>query len=161
MHHNLETTTAGPPGTYWAPVVAYAGLIFFVSGLSHPEESFPSLLEGVSDKFFHIIEYAVLGALCDRAFRHGAGAWATRYALGWAIMASTGYGVTDELHQALVPDRTFEGLDIIADFVGSTVGAFGWRWMATCKQRCGEPARGGQSTHSTVPRQKEQESRFQ
>ena len=134
MQHTSETIPTGLVVKYWAPVVAYAGLIFFVSGLSHPEESFPSFLEGVSDKLLHTIEYVVLGALCCRAFREGAGAWATRYSLGLAILASTGYGISDELHQALVPDRTLEGVDMLADLLGSSLGAFGWSWMATRSQ---------------------------
>ena len=57
---------------YWVPVALYAGVIFFLSDQSHPEEHLPSfLLKNVSDKVLHAVEYAVLGALCYRAFRWG------------------------------------------------------------------------------------------
>ncbi|MDH4237745.1 MAG: hypothetical protein OEV17_10915, partial [Nitrospira sp.] len=56
---------------YWGPVCGYAGLIFFLSSQSHPEEDLPSFVGLVSDKVLHIIEYAVLGSLCYRALRWG------------------------------------------------------------------------------------------
>ena len=60
---------------YWGPVVGYAGMVFFLSAQSHPEEQLPSfLLEEVSDKVLHAVEYGILALLCYRAFRWAA--WA-------------------------------------------------------------------------------------
>src|SRR6476620_1362368 len=89
---------------YWGPVALYAGLIFYLSSLSHPEQylpSFPFLKLG--DKALHAVEYALLGFLCYRAFRHAAGTWGEHYAVLLAVMAATIYGATDEWHQAFVP----------------------------------------------------------
>ena len=116
------------PGLYWLPVIIYAGLIFYVSSLSHPEEIAPLLLKHLSDKVAHGIEYGLLGVLCYRAFRYAAGAWGMRHALLLASSVSTGYGITDELHQAFVPFREPDGWDVLTDMAGATLGAVAWRW---------------------------------
>ena len=113
---------------YWLPVAAYAGFIFYLSSQSHPEELLPSLVRELSDQVLHLIEYSVLGMLCYRAFRHAAGVWAARYALLLAVLTSSGYGLTDEVHQAFVPFRDASGWDVLMDTIGSAVGAWGWRW---------------------------------
>ncbi|MGH7164032.1 MAG: VanZ family protein [Nitrospiraceae bacterium] len=121
---------SGGRWAYWLPVAAYAGLIFYLSSQSHPEEWLPSLVRELSDQALHLIEYGILGILCHRAFRHAAGAWATRYAVLLAVLASSGYGLTDEVHQAFVPLREASGGDVLMDVIGATVGAWGWRWTA-------------------------------
>ena len=86
---------------YWFPVIAYVTLIFYLSSLSHPEERLPNFLfEQLGDKLLHGIEYAVLAVLCYRAFRWAAGPQAGEYAVMLAIIATSLYGLTDELHQA-------------------------------------------------------------
>lgn len=126
---------------YWLPPVAYAGLIFYLSSLSHPETLVPGLLTGFNDKVIHAGEYGVLGILCYRALRFGAGITA-RSALLLAIGTATLYGCTDELHQAFVPLREADGWDIAADLMGSAIAASGWAWLtglhAASKGRTGE-----------------------
>lgn len=114
-------------GWYWLPVAAYAALIFYLSSQVYPEEYVPSLLADLGDKALHAIEYGVLGILCYRAFRHAAGAWTTRYAVLLAVLASAGYAVTDEVHQAFVPLREADELDVVADTIGAFIASFGWR----------------------------------
>ena len=113
---------------FWLPVCAYAGLIFFLSSLSHPEELAPSVFEFLGDKMLHAIEYGILGVLCYRAFRYAAGPWGARYALGLAIFLATLYGLSDEIHQSFVADRESSGWDLLADFAGAVVATVGWRW---------------------------------
>ena len=43
---------------YWGPVVGYAGLIFYLSAQSHPDEDLPSLFGSLNDKVLHAMEYA-------------------------------------------------------------------------------------------------------
>ena len=75
---------------YWAPVVLYAGTIFFLSAQSHPEEQLPSfLLKGVSDKVLHAVEYGILSLLCYRAFRWAAGPAVARQAVVLAIVTAS------------------------------------------------------------------------
>jgi len=111
---------------YWAPVVGYAGLIFFLSAQSHPEEQLPSfLLKGVSDKVLHAVEYAMLALLCYRAFRWAAGPVVARQAVVLAIVTASVFGLTDEVHQLFVPLREASWQDWLADTVGATLAAVG------------------------------------
>lgn len=65
-----------------------------------------------SDKVIHTGAYAVLSALLTVALGRPI----------TAIAAATGYGLTDELHQALVPGRTPDPFDLLADLAGATLG---------------------------------------
>ena len=112
---------------YWGPVLGYAGLIFYLSAQSHPDEDLPSLFGDVNDKVLHAMEYAGLGGLCYRAFRWGAvGTPATR-ALFFAILTASLYGITDEVHQLFVPLRESSWQDWLADATGSALGAVWYR----------------------------------
>ena len=112
----------------WLPVAAYMALIFYFSSSSHPDEELPKFLfEALGDKLLHMIEFAVLGVLCYRAFRRAAGPFAAGYAVVFAIVTASLYGATDELHQAFVPFRTATWMDWMADTAGGMVGAVGGR----------------------------------
>ena len=117
---------------YWVPVVLYAGTIFYLSDQSHPEEQLPSfLLEEVSDKVLHVVEYAVLGGLCYRAFRLGMSGQVASRALLFAIVTASLYGMTDEAHQLFVPFRESSWQDWLADTVGAVIGAMSWRFLGS------------------------------
>jgi hypothetical protein len=100
----------------WLPVVVWAGLIF---GLS----SIPDLGTGLGGwdlvlrKLAHAAEYAVLGALLQRALGRP---WV-------AFAAGALYAVSDELHQSFVPGREGSALDVALDAVGVAVGVAVWR----------------------------------
>ncbi len=111
---------------YWLPVGLYAGVIFFLSSLSHPEDQLPTfLLQEVSDKILHAVEYGILSLLCYRAFRWAAGPASARHAVLLAIMTASVYGLTDEVHQAFVPLRDASWQDWLADTVGAALAAVG------------------------------------
>ena len=111
---------------YWLPVGLYAGVIFFLSSLSHPEDELPSfLLQEVSDKILHAVEYGILSLFCYRAFRWAAGAAAARHAVLLAVVTASVYGLTDEVHQAFVPLRDASWQDWLADTVGAALAAVG------------------------------------
>ena len=113
---------------YWLPAALYAGLIFFLSAQSHPEETLPSFLfKEVSDKVLHAVEYGILAVLCYRAFRWAAGAAIARQAVVLAILTASVYGITDEVHQAFVPLRESSWQDWLADTIGAAIGAMSWR----------------------------------
>ena len=121
---------------YWGPALGYAGLIFYLSAQSHPDDDLPSLFGAVNDKVLHALEYAALGGLCYRAFRWGTGETLATRTLFLAILTASFYGVTDEVHQLFVPFRESSWQDWLADVTGSVLGAvavhrlFGARWMA-------------------------------
>ena len=116
---------------YWLPVALYAGVIFYLSSQSHPDDDLPSFLfEEVSDKVLHAVEYAGLAALCYRAFRWAAGPSVARQAVVLAIVTASAYGMTDEVHQAFVPFRESGWEDWLADTIGAAIGVLSWRFLA-------------------------------
>jgi VanZ family protein len=117
---------------YWAPVALYAGMIFYLSAQSHPEEQLPSFVfQEVSDKVLHAVEYGILALLCYRAFRWAAGPVAAQQAVLLAIVTASVYGMTDEVHQAFVPFRESGWQDWLADTIGAIIGALSWRFIAS------------------------------
>ncbi len=107
---------------YWGPVCAYAGLIFYLSSLPHPEDNLPSFTQLFSDKFLHLVEYAVLGGLCYRALRWGSNDWLRQWAGPLALLLTSLYGLSDEVHQSFVPFRDSSWLDWVADSIGGILG---------------------------------------
>jgi VanZ family protein len=91
-------------------------LVFAVSHL--PQDSFPALDLGSSDKILHAIEYFPLGLLWTQIIR---GSVRRRFLLGW--LGASLFGLTDEIHQAFVAGRHPDGLDWVADTVGAGIGA--------------------------------------
>ena len=96
-------------------------LIFVVSSF---EVSVPGVQRlPFRDKALHFVEYGVLGWLSARAAASSwprASAWRT---FVFAVFVSTLWGLSDEIHQALVPGRSSELGDVLADFLGSVAGA--------------------------------------
>jgi hypothetical protein len=96
--------------TRWLPAIAWAALIFALSGI-------PTLGTGlgfwdlVLRKLAHAAEYAILAALLLRALE------ATP---AWAL--SVVYAASDELHQHFVPGRAGRPLDVAIDAAGALAG---------------------------------------
>ena len=78
------------------------------------------------DKAIHFVEYGVLGFLCAAAATRSWPSFAKWRTLSFAVFVSTLWGLSDEIHQALVPGRSSELADLFADFVGSIAGAGVW-----------------------------------
>ena len=114
---------------YWAPVLIYAAIIFYLSSL--PSVWLP--MEGEIQRFdperlaFHIVEYSILGYLLLRAlvntdsFRSNGFTYVQILLL--AVFLGSLYGMTDELHQHFVPNRTPSLVDWFGDTLGSLVGS--------------------------------------
>jgi len=100
------------------PVLAYMAMLFALSSLS----TLPSPPAGFSFYDIHTAAYAGLGALTARATAGGVRSVSMRAMLTAVVIASC-YGVFDEYHQMFVPGRTFDRLDMLADAIGSVVGA--------------------------------------
>ncbi len=96
--------------TRWLPAIAWAALIFALSGI-------PTLGTGlgfwdvVLRKIAHATEYAILAALLLRAVRE---------VPAWALAVV--YAISDELHQHWVPGRAGQPLDVAIDATGALVG---------------------------------------
>ena len=102
--------------TAWIALLAYMALLTF---LPH-QSSLPTVADWLphQDKVQHFLAYALLGALAHRALP-GTGIGRL---LGAMLLAGL-FGVSDELHQALVPGRDPSALDWLADALGSATGA--------------------------------------
>ena len=109
----------------WFPVAAYMAAIFAISSIPNP----PDLPSAVGDKGGHAVLYFGLGALLVRALARG---WSRRFTIGTAFTAvlySTLYGITDEIHQAFVPPRQPDVRDIVVDGLGAAAAALLlWAW---------------------------------
>lgn len=100
-------------------------MLFFFSSLS----TVPAPPGDLSDKHVHFAAYAGLAAVTLRAVAKGTWQRITWGAVGAAIVISTLYGISDEYHQLFVPGRSFDRLDMVADFIGSVLGGAGvWAW---------------------------------
>ncbi len=111
----------------WLLVVAYAGIIFYLSTQSNP---LPGLTARVWDKLLHLTEYGGLGLCLGIAL---ASRLEGRELLGWVALIGLLYGASDELHQSFVPGRDAELGDVVADGIGSGLGALfalaATRWL--------------------------------
>jgi hypothetical protein len=99
----------------WGPVALQMVLIFAASSI--PE--LRNLPGGMSDKSGHGIGYAILGAVLIRALAGGRLTGVTWRRAGLTVLLATLYGVTDEFHQAFVPGRAPDWLDVLADCFGA------------------------------------------
>ena len=108
--------------TYWLPVFLYAALIFYISSIAAPELP----ITGIDISLIHIPEFFILSYLLFRAF--STKNMNRSYMFILAILISTIYGVTDEIHQLFVPGRDFSIFDILFNFIGSSLILFKlWR----------------------------------
>ena len=103
----------------WGPAIALMALIFYLS--SHPAPEFLSTDKiDFEDKLYHVLAYWVLGGLCLRGFFWN-GKVSLRAGLAGAALLSALYGVSDEIHQAFVPERSSDFLDWAADAIGAAM----------------------------------------
>lgn len=123
---------ATPRGRRWAAVAAWMALIFVMSAQPQSGEQSGALLRMIAAvlrleptpeqamhwhhllrKGAHFTEYGVLASLTAWALPAGRCRWLA----AWAI--ATGYAATDELHQALVPNRGPAVTDVAIDSAGA------------------------------------------
>lgn len=115
-------TRRGQVALAWTPALLYMGVIWALSSMATLPVSVSRFPLG--DKGVHFVEYTLLGFLLAHAtFR----TWPTHHPLrtaSLAIFVTCLWGFVDEVHQAMVPGRASEALDLVADFSGATVGVF-------------------------------------
>jgi VanZ family protein len=108
---------------YWAPIIIYCLLIFLQSSYPSLEQT-PNL--PYMDKILHGGAYALLGFLFYRALRLMPIGNSTWLLIFISSVLSTLYGVSDEIHQHFVISREADIMDVVADLLGSIIGA----WVA-------------------------------
>ena len=105
------------PGRRWLRqlslvlALGWMGTLFFLS--HQPRLNTPALFSG-QDKLIHALAYGLLGVLllAAQSARNGRYSWRQ---IGASIGIASLYGLSDELHQALVPGRSPELGDWLAD----------------------------------------------
>jgi VanZ family protein len=101
-------------------------LLFVASSV--PGDAYPRVDIPSSDKLVHLALYGVLGLLCARALITGASEQPLPWRVLVAVGISTAFGLTDELHQSFVPNRSADWHDLVADSVGALLGAAVFAW---------------------------------
>jgi len=112
---------------YWVPVVTYCGFIFFLSSKPSPE-SIPQFF-GV-DKLLHIGAYGLLGILFYRAYGVTSAGKNVTLLIIFSILSAGLYGISDEIHQSFNPSRNPSIPDVIADFLGASLGVWFYHYIA-------------------------------
>lgn len=105
---------------YRLPPIVLCCFIFWQS--SYPgmvsEPLFP-----YDDKVMHLSAYGLLGFLAARALKKENSKWSVLRISLMAIVFSCTFGLSDEIHQAFVPERTASAWDFLADCAGAAAGS--------------------------------------
>lgn len=105
----------------WLPAILYMAAIWIVSSI---QVQAPFVREfPLRDKGVHFVEFALLGFLIGHAALRTWPHKGAFRAVAVGALIAMGWGLLDELHQSLVPGRTAELLDFVADVLGATAGA--------------------------------------
>jgi VanZ family protein len=124
-----ESTDKYPFSRYQLPAILVALIIF--TGSSIPGQSFPSWAIFKFDKVIHFGLFFVFCFFTHRAvmFQDRIPFLAKNH-LAASIVLTILYGVIDEGHQAFVPGRTPDVLDLLADSAGAAACALLiWLWL--------------------------------
>jgi VanZ family protein len=106
----------------WLPVAAWMGLIFFLSAqpdLPHAEIGWADMLISSGA---HAFVFGVLALLWARVLGEG------RWTLPAAFALTALYALSDEFHQAFVPGRHPDALDLLCDACGAMLGLWALAW---------------------------------
>ncbi len=104
----------------YLPLIIHWITIFILTSL--PSDRLPSL--EVGDKLNHFLAFFVLGFFLNLTLKYQTKFQSfKRNVLLITIIIAAGYGLLDELHQLLVPGRSAEVLDWVADFIGALTGS--------------------------------------
>jgi VanZ family protein len=122
------TGAAGPrvpwsPGSWasrWLPVLGWMALIFLLSAQPGLRVSDDASVDRPIRTLAHLTSYAVLAALLVRALLTGSRPTGMAAIGAWVVAVL--YGVSDEIHQSFVPDRTGRPSDVLIDAIGAAIG---------------------------------------
>jgi VanZ family protein len=107
----------------WLPAVGWMALIFALSAqpdLPHPASGWMDLLISSAA---HVFLFGVLALLLGWALAPN------RWALATAFLLTALYALSDEFHQAFVPGRHPDPLDLACDILGAVAGLILWAWL--------------------------------
>lgn len=113
----------------WLPPFLWMGFIFWLSSIPNLElKGELNVFDFLFRKLAHILEYAVLFLLWYRVLENSQynvliHVDAFKFALWGAFLISVLYGISDEVHQGLVPTRDGKMVDVLVDGVGVFLGS--------------------------------------
>ena len=103
------------------PALLVATAIFIVSSI--PGNELAGRVPFGSDKLAHGLAYAVFGASVAYPFMKWKRYVFPLMTLGLVFVIGVVYGISDEIHQMFTPLRTPDPWDVVADGIGTIVGA--------------------------------------
>lgn len=123
----IELVTLLRRSFFWLLVLAQMSIIFYLSTFSEFPKAVPLWMWGM-DKVAHAGFFGALGLFFLNAWIDGRWREITFSPVIIAIVFTALYGMSDELHQSFVPNRTPALGDLAADTVGAILfcGAFYW-----------------------------------
>ncbi|HEX72879.1 MAG TPA: VanZ family protein [Candidatus Hydrogenedentes bacterium] len=104
---------------YWLLTLAYCAVIFWMS--SRPLEDFPEVETPGADKAVHMALYGGLTVIVSLGLRRSGRPVRPAVQFFAPIVFAAIYGVSDELHQILVPTRSFDLWDVVANTAGAVL----------------------------------------
>jgi VanZ family protein len=102
---------------FWLLPILYLLLTFVLSGMSSPQVPF-----SVDTNLLHYPEYAVLSFLLIRALHAGKPGLPSLFKFLLTFLLAAVWGFLDEVHQAFVPGRVPDILDLFHDAIGALFG---------------------------------------
>lgn len=109
----------------WVPAASVAVTISYVSH----QPDLPEVPGGPPDWLLHMVAF---GGLCAAVAFGASEGWRPALRLPrrtpWFVVATTLYGVVDELHQSMIAGRDASALDVLADGLGAVLVALAIAW---------------------------------
>ena len=110
----------------WAAAIGWALFLWFMSARSDPERPF-----GFGGTFLwnggHVVAFFILAGLALLALWQRLDCPRVRGRV--SILLAAGYGITDEIHQSMVPGRDCSGWDMLSDTLGATLAVACTLWI--------------------------------
>lgn len=96
--------------------LGYAILILIVSSI--PDLSPPQLGFRFQDKLYHFLEYGIFSVLLYFALYNSPKDLLRKNVLLISLVMGSSFAILDEIHQNLIPGRSADVTDFLADFLG-------------------------------------------
>ncbi len=100
----------------WILVIIWAGIIWLLSSIPDLKTDIPQDL--LLRKIAHIVEFAILALLLNRALGLHIAKTKARLVLFLATTLTLGYAILDEVHQSFVTSRHGSFFDVLIDLTG-------------------------------------------
>ncbi|MDD2753325.1 MAG: VanZ family protein [Candidatus Portnoybacteria bacterium] len=108
---------------YWLPVIFWAGVIFYLSGVSGLASNMTVFWDVFWRKLFHAGEFGLLNLLLWRVLYYGENV-SFKKALLRSLLLTVLYAASDEFHQYFVPLREARWKDVMQDCLGALAVSF-------------------------------------